>query len=51
MGFLIGVKGDWKFEKEFFQQLRAWASAKVCCYDEACKSPEGAAPYAVCAMQ
>jgi hypothetical protein len=28
--WLVAAKGDWKFEKEFFDQLRSWASKLIC---------------------
>lgn len=34
-GILVGAKGDWKFEKEFFEQTRSWASTLVCPFDNA----------------
>lgn len=36
-GFLIAVKGDWKFEKEFFCQYRAYNSNRICCCCSATK--------------
>ena len=32
---LVGIKGDWKFEKEFFQQGRGWSSKCICVWCDA----------------
>jgi hypothetical protein len=29
-GALIGLKGDWEWEKEFLQQGRGWKSTLIC---------------------
>jgi hypothetical protein len=39
-GFLIAVKGDWKFEKEFFGQYRAYNSNRICCCCAASKDAQ-----------
>lgn len=32
---LVGIKGDWKFEKEFMMQSRGWSSKLICSFCEA----------------
>lgn len=39
-GALLGVKGDWKFEKEFFQEPRGWSSKNICTCCDASKTSE-----------
>ena len=35
---VIGSKGDWKFEKETFEQTRSWQHNDVCCSCNASKA-------------
>ena len=44
-GYLVAVKGDWKFEKEFFCQNRSWASNCICPFCDASK--DAIFPYVV----
>lgn len=39
-GFLIGCKGDWKWEKELFNQKRHYNASKVCVFCNAGKTDE-----------
>jgi hypothetical protein len=48
-GWLVAVKGDWKFEKEFFDQLRSWASTLICTGCAASK--DGLDPFGDCCLK
>jgi hypothetical protein len=42
---LVGVKGDWSFEKEAFRQKRAWSHNMICCNCDASRQVGSAAPF------
>ena len=45
---LVGIKGDWKSEKEFMMQSRGWSSTLICSFCEAARDEH--CPFVDCDM-